>query len=65
MAFYYSPAEEGAFLAEPCNMVYSLFYVTKYFFILWTTQNHLLDLRQHWANWDIRFGYSMLKYQKY
>ena len=55
-----SLAQEGAFLAEPCNVVYSLFYVTKYFSILWTTQNHLLDLRQHWANWDINSGNSSI-----
>ena len=57
----HSPAEEVAFwLPEPCNMVYSLFYITKYFSILWTTQNHLLDLRQHWANWEINSGISSI-----
>ena len=43
-----SPAEEGAFLGEPCRMVYSLFYVKICLFMSWTTQNHLLDLCQHW-----------------
>ena len=46
---YISPAEQGAFLAEPCNMVYSLFYVTKYFSILWTTQNPMAD--PGWGIW--------------
>ena len=60
MNLVYSPAEEGTFFAEPCNVDYSLFYVTNYFSILWTTQNHLLDLHQHWANWDIDSGNSSI-----
>jgi len=43
------PAEEGAFLGEPCRMVYSLFYVKLCLSMSWTTQNHLLDLHQHWG----------------
>ena len=32
-----SPVEYVAFLAEPCNMVYSLFYISPYYGLLKTT----------------------------
>ena len=49
-----SPAEERAYLPEPCNRFHSLFYCSKLFSRQAASPNHLLAFCLLWATGNIR-----------